>query len=161
MGAGGAMAPMNFLRDVFCTHEILKSMHYGKHEIFESLYICTHILKFPTHPLSSHPKCNAPRPAAASSLKGHVLYKRSYYHQSRALRETFEALTLLFLLCDSSVINLLNLQHIRGFFVMGSTEPINFQQRVLELINLKICFKSFMAGYFSPRFCIAYFQFDL
>ena len=80
MGAWGVMTPMNFLRDAFGTHEILKSMYYVTHEIFESLYTGTLVLKLPTHPLSSHPKCNAPRPAAALSLKGHVLYKRSYYH---------------------------------------------------------------------------------
>ena len=45
MGARGAMAPTNFEKDVFGTHD-------GTHEILKSPYNGTHVFKFPTHPLN-------------------------------------------------------------------------------------------------------------
>ena len=44
MGARGAMAPTNFEKDAFGTHD-------GTHEILKSPYNGTHVFKFPTHPL--------------------------------------------------------------------------------------------------------------
>ena len=55
MGAVGAMAPTNFERVTFGTHEISQFLHtkmcIGTHGIFESIHIGTHVLKFQTHPL--------------------------------------------------------------------------------------------------------------
>ena len=50
MGAVGAMAPTNFQRVAFGTHEFLMSMQKGTHDFF---FAGTHILKFPTHTLLS------------------------------------------------------------------------------------------------------------
>ena len=44
MGARGAMAPTNFEKDAFGTHD-------GTHEILKSPYNGTHVFKFLTHPL--------------------------------------------------------------------------------------------------------------
>jgi hypothetical protein len=44
MGARGAMAPTNFKKDAFGTHN-------GTHKILKSPYNGNHVFKFPTHPL--------------------------------------------------------------------------------------------------------------
>jgi len=49
MGARGAMAPTNFEKDAFGTHD-------GTHEILKSPFNGTHVFKFPTHPLE-HVQC--------------------------------------------------------------------------------------------------------
>ena len=51
MGCRVTMAPTNFEKDAFGSHEIQQSMYIGTHEILKSLYNGTHVFKFLTHPL--------------------------------------------------------------------------------------------------------------